>query len=137
MPSAAHARYINENLGVAESWQKRNTAMAVFGAWVEFMDATQHEVAEELGLLLPAALHDPSDEVKDSALFALGKVCERAQELVFYEDGQLEAVITCLIDASALVQSWSDCCCQSVFLAFWAHYVLHATCVLRRFVWMG
>ncbi|THC97805.1 hypothetical protein EYZ11_002721 [Aspergillus tanneri] len=105
--------FIEENIR-HEDWRHRDAAVAAFGA---IMDGPDPKILEPLIKqalsVLVGMMEDSSIQVRDSAAYALGRVCDFCSETLD-PDVHLQPLITCLFNGLASTPKIASSCCWAL-----------------------
>lgn len=98
----------------AEDWHHRDAAVSAFGAMLEGPEEKMLEpiIKQALPILI-AMMDDPVIHVKDSAAYALGRVCECCPEAI-EPAAQLQPLITALFNGLASHPKMAASCCWAL-----------------------
>ncbi|KAL4799150.1 armadillo-type protein [Aspergillus venezuelensis] len=105
--------FVEENIR-HEDWRRRDAAVAAFGA---IMDGPDPKVLEPLVKqalrVLVSMMEDTSIQVRDSAAYALGRVCDFCSETLD-PDVHLQPLISCLFNGLASSPKIASSCCWAL-----------------------
>ncbi|KAL4880981.1 armadillo-type protein [Aspergillus karnatakaensis] len=105
--------FVEENIR-HEDWRRRDAAVAAFGA---IMDGPDPKVLEPLVKqalqVLVSMMEDSSIQVRDSAAYALGRVCDFCSETIDPEV-ELQPLIACLFNGLASSPKIASSCCWAL-----------------------
>ncbi|KAL4873877.1 hypothetical protein BDV12DRAFT_54529 [Aspergillus spectabilis] len=105
--------FVEENIR-HEDWRRRDAAVAAFGA---IMDGPDPKVLEPLVKqalqVLVSMMEDSSIQVRDSAAYALGRVCDFCSETLDPEV-DLQPLISCLFNGLASSPKIASSCCWAL-----------------------
>ncbi|OJJ45676.1 hypothetical protein ASPZODRAFT_68627 [Penicilliopsis zonata CBS 506.65] len=105
--------FVEENIR-NEDWRRRDAAVAAFGA---IMDGPDPKVLEPLIKqalpVLVGMMEDSSVQVRDSAAYALGRVCDYCSETLD-PDVHLQPLISCLFNGLASTPKIASSCCWAL-----------------------
>ncbi|KAF9887041.1 karyopherin beta [Aspergillus nanangensis] len=105
--------FVEENIR-HEDWRNRDAAVAAFGA---IMDGPDPKVLEPLIkqalAVLVGMMEDSSIQVRDSAAYALGRVCDFCSETLD-PDVHLQPLISCLFNGLASTPKIASSCCWAL-----------------------
>ncbi|KAL4785878.1 armadillo-type protein [Aspergillus varians] len=105
--------FVEENIR-HEDWRRRDAAVAAFGA---IMDGPDPKVLEPLVKqalrVLVSMMEDSSIQVRDSAAYALGRVCDFCSETLD-PDVHLQPLISCLFNGLASSPKIASSCCWAL-----------------------
>ncbi|RDW90181.1 karyopherin beta [Aspergillus mulundensis] len=105
--------FVEENIR-NEDWRRRDAAVAAFGA---IMDGPDPKVLEPLVKqalhVLVSMMEDSSVQVRDSAAYALGRVCDFCSETLD-PDVHLQPLISCLFNGLASSPKIANSCCWAL-----------------------
>ncbi|KAL3481982.1 armadillo-type protein [Aspergillus californicus] len=105
--------FVEENIR-HEDWRRRDAAVAAFGA---IMDGPDPKVLEPLVKqalrVLVSMMEDQSIQVRDSAAYALGRVCDFCSETLD-PDVHLQPLISCLFNGLASSPKIATSCCWAL-----------------------
>ncbi|KKK20373.1 hypothetical protein ARAM_003099 [Aspergillus rambellii] len=105
--------FVEENIR-HEDWRRRDAAVAAFGA---IMDGPDPKVLEPLIKqalrVLVSMMEDSSIQVRDSAAYALGRVCDFCSETLD-PDVHLQPLISCLFNGLASSPKIASSCCWAL-----------------------
>lgn len=105
--------FVEENIR-HEDWRRRDAAVAAFGA---IMDGPSPQVLEPLVKqalrVLVSMMEDSSIQVRDSAAYALGRVCDFCSETLD-PDVHLQPLISCLFNGLASSPKIASSCCWAL-----------------------
>ena len=106
-------QFVEQNLRVAD-WQKRDAAVSAFGAIMEGPDEKTLEplVKQALPLLLEK-MQDDNIHVRDSAAYALGRVCDVVPGAIDAEN-QLSPLIEALFSGISSSPKMAGSCCWAL-----------------------
>lgn len=98
----------------SEDWRRRDAAVAAFGA---IMDGPDPEILDPLikqalGVLI-GMMEDSTIQVRDSAAYALGRVCDFCSETIDV-DTHLAPLISCLFNGLASTPKIASSCCWAL-----------------------
>lgn len=105
--------FVEENIR-NEDWRRRDAAVAAFGAIMDGPDPKVLEplVKQALGVLV-GMMEDSSIQVRDSAAYALGRVCDFCSETLD-PDVHLQPLISCLFNGLASTPKIASSCCWAL-----------------------
>ncbi|KAE8355310.1 armadillo-type protein [Aspergillus coremiiformis] len=105
--------FVEENIR-HEDWRRRDAAVAAFGAIMDGPDPKILEplVKQALGVLV-GMMEDSSIQVRDSAAYALGRVCDFCSETLD-PDVHLQPLISCLFNGLASTPKIASSCCWAL-----------------------
>ena len=105
--------FVEENIR-NEDWRRRDAAVAAFGAIMDGPDPKVLEplIKQALGVLI-GMMEDTSVQVRDSAAFALGRVCDFCSETLDPEV-HLQPLISCLFNGLASTPKIASSCCWAL-----------------------
>lgn len=105
--------FVEENIR-NEDWRRRDAAVAAFGAIMDGPDPKILEplIKQALGVLI-GMMEDSSVQVRDSAAFALGRVCDFCSETLDPEV-HLQPLISCLFNGLASTPKIASSCCWAL-----------------------
>ncbi|KAK1146942.1 karyopherin Kap95 [Aspergillus melleus] len=97
-----------------EDWRHRDAAVAAFGAIMDGPDPKILEplIKQALGVLV-GMMEDSSIQVRDSAAYALGRVCDFCSETLD-PDVHLQPLISCLFNGLASTPKIASSCCWAL-----------------------
>ncbi|KAE8149427.1 armadillo-type protein [Aspergillus avenaceus] len=105
--------FVEENIR-HEDWRRRDAAVAAFGA---IMDGPDPKILEPLVkqalAVLVGMMEDSSIQVRDSAAYALGRVCDFCSETLD-PDVHLQPLISCLFNGLASTPKIASSCCWAL-----------------------
>ncbi|KAL4893761.1 armadillo-type protein [Aspergillus ambiguus] len=105
--------FVEENIR-HEDWRRRDAAVAAFGA---IMDGPDPKILEPLIkqalAVLVGMMEDSSIQVRDSAAYALGRVCDFCSETLD-PDVHLQPLISCLFNGLASTPKIASSCCWAL-----------------------
>lgn len=105
--------FVEQNLRHAD-WHNRDAAVSAFGA---IMDGPEEKILEPLikqGLpVLIGMMDDSVLQVKDSAAFALGRICENASEAIDTQQ-HLQPLIVALFEGLSSSPKMASSCCWAL-----------------------
>ncbi|EYE98937.1 karyopherin beta [Aspergillus ruber CBS 135680] len=106
-------QFVEENIR-NEDWRRRDAAVAAFGAIMDGPDPKILEplIKQALGVLI-GMMEDSSVQVRDSAAFALGRVCDFCSETLDPEV-HLQPLISCLFNGLASTPKIASSCCWAL-----------------------
>lgn len=97
-----------------QDWHYRDAAVASFGAIMDGPDVKVLEPLVKQALpVLVDMMADPEIPVKDSAAYALGRICDFCSEAIDPE-AQLPALISCLFNGLASTPKIASSCCWAL-----------------------
>ena len=105
--------FVEKNLR-SDDWHYRDAAVSAFGAMMEGPDEKVLDplVKQALPVLI-TMMGDPHVQVRDSAAFALGRICEACAESI--DSGEhLQALITALFQGLASHPKMASSCCWAL-----------------------
>jgi len=105
--------FVERNLR-SEDWHYRDAAVSAFGAMMEGPDEKVLDplVKQALPVLI-SMMADPSIPVRDSAAFALGRICEAVSESIDPQE-HLQPLITALFQGLASHPKMASSCCWAL-----------------------
>jgi importin subunit beta-1 len=105
--------FVEENIR-SEDWRHRDAAVAAFGAIMDGPDLKILEplIKQALGVLI-GMMEDSSIQVRDSAAYALGRVCDFCSETLD-PDVHLQPLISCLFNGLASTPKIASSCCWAL-----------------------
>ncbi|GES62309.1 importin beta-1 subunit [Aspergillus terreus] len=105
--------FVEENIR-SEDWRHRDAAVAAFGAIMDGPDPKILEplIKQALGVLV-GMMEDSSIQVRDSAAYALGRVCDFCSETLD-PDVHLQPLISCLFNGLASTPKIASSCCWAL-----------------------
>ena len=105
--------FVEKNLRT-EDWHYRDAAVSAFGAIMEGPDEKQLDplVKQALPILIET-MGDESVQVRDSAAYALGRICEAASESIDPRE-QLQPLITALFGGLTSHPKMASSCCWAL-----------------------
>ncbi|KAL5362895.1 armadillo-type protein [Aspergillus floccosus] len=105
--------FVEENIR-NEDWRHRDAAVAAFGAIMDGPDPKILEplIKQALGVLV-GMMEDSSIQVRDSAAYALGRVCDFCSETLD-PDVHLQPLISCLFNGLASTPKIASSCCWAL-----------------------
>ncbi|PKY09158.1 ARM repeat-containing protein [Aspergillus campestris IBT 28561] len=105
--------FVEENIR-NEDWRHRDAAVAAFGAIMDGPDPKVLEplIKQALGVLI-GMMEDSSIQVRDSAAYALGRVCDFCSETLDPEV-HLQPLISCLFNGLASTPKIASSCCWAL-----------------------
>jgi importin subunit beta-1 len=105
--------FVEENIR-HEDWRRRDAAVAAFGAIMDGPDPKILEplVKQALGVLV-GMMEDSSIQVRDSAAYALGRVCDFCSDTLD-PDVHLQPLISCLFNGLASTPKIASSCCWAL-----------------------
>ncbi|OJJ34854.1 hypothetical protein ASPWEDRAFT_51106 [Aspergillus wentii DTO 134E9] len=105
--------FVEENIR-NEDWHRRDAAVAAFGAIMDGPDPKILEplIKQALGVLV-GMMEDSSVQVRDSAAYALGRVCDFCSETLD-PDVHLQPLISCLFNGLASTPKIASSCCWAL-----------------------
>ncbi|KAF1819878.1 ARM repeat-containing protein [Dissoconium aciculare CBS 342.82] len=105
--------FVERNLR-SEDWHYRDAAVSAFGAMMEGPDEKVLDplVKQALPVLI-TMMADPSVQVRDSAAFALGRICEAVSESIDPQE-HLQPLITALFQGLASHPKMASSCCWAL-----------------------
>jgi importin subunit beta-1 len=105
--------FVERNLR-SEDWHYRDAAVSAFGAMMEGPDEKVLDplVKQALPVLINM-MADPSVQVRDSAAFALGRICEAVSESIDPQE-HLQPLITALFQGLASHPKMASSCCWAL-----------------------
>ncbi|KAJ9314360.1 hypothetical protein DTO271D3_5337 [Paecilomyces variotii] len=105
--------FVEENIR-SEDWHRRDAAVAAFGAIMDGPDLSVLEplVKQALPVLI-GMMEDPSVLVRDSAAYALGRICDYCAEAID-PDVHLQPLISCLFNGLASTPKIAGSCCWAL-----------------------
>ncbi|KAF1995750.1 ARM repeat-containing protein [Amniculicola lignicola CBS 123094] len=109
--------FVEKNLR-ADDWHYRDASVSAFGAIMEGPDETQLEpiVKQALPVLI-AMMEDPVVHVKDSAAYALGRICETSPTAVDERENLPSLISALFIGLSSHPKMAASCCWALMNLA--------------------
>ena len=105
--------FLEKNLR-AEDWHYRDAAVSAFGAIMEGPDdKTLEPLVKQAMPILIGMMSDQSLQVKDSAAYALGRVCDVCSDAI-EPTTQLEQIISALFDGLTSHPKMAASCCWAL-----------------------
>ncbi|PNS17267.1 Importin subunit beta-1 [Sphaceloma murrayae] len=106
-------QFVEKNLR-AEDWRYRDAAVSAFGAIMEGPDEKVLDplVKEALPVLI-GMMEDPVVQVKDSAAYALGRICEAVSDSIDPQT-HLQPLISCLFAGLSSHPRMASSCCWAL-----------------------
>lgn len=106
--------FVEQNLR-ADTWNRREAAVAAFGAIMDGPDLEnlQPFVAQALPVLISMVNEDDSVPVRDSCAYALGRICDCCSDCIDV-DSQLQPLISCLFSGLLATPKIASSCCWAL-----------------------
>jgi importin subunit beta-1 len=97
-----------------DDWHRRDAAVSAFGAIMDGPDvATLHPLVQQALPLLIGMMDDSMVHVRDSAAYALGRICDYCSDAIDVEV-HLQPLISCLFNGLASSPKIAGSCCWAL-----------------------